>query len=160
QPRPPIPAPAAPSHTVAHAAAAAPARAVQPVVTKPKRSLEETLATIWFPIIGVIIIVVGVGFFINLGWNRLPEWGHAVVLYLGAFSLLGGGIFFEGRDRYKNLGRMLIGGGWAVMAGATYAIANAKAFKILPSREVDLGLLLAVVTAMVLHTLKYKSQMV
>lgn len=74
--------------------------------------------------------------------------------------MLFGGIAFEKKDRYKILGRALIGGGWATTFLIAYAIRHAPAFTVLSRDSVDLVILLAVAGAMVWHTLKYNSQTV
>jgi hypothetical protein len=142
------------------AAAAGVSRTTQPVVKKPQRSLEEVVGVRLFPIIGISAVVVGVGFLLGTGWGSFPAWLRVFILYFAGLALLAGGIFLERKNRYRILGRGLIGGGWAVVAATTYAIANLPHELVLPYKTVDLFLLLAVVAAMVLHTLKYDSQIV
>jgi Predicted membrane protein (DUF2339) len=150
-----------PPQRSAQAAAAAPARAAQPVVKKPKHSFEEAFWTKWAPIVGIAIVVIGIGFLVGSQWGRFPHVVRALIIYAGGFALLAGGVFLERKDRYKRLGRALIGGGWAVLALMTYAIANLEPLRLSHiSRETDLFLLLAVIGAMVWHTLKYSSQVV
>jgi hypothetical protein len=127
---------------------------------KPSRSFEEVLGFKLLPIIGIVVVVLGVGFLVGSQWGVFPHWLRVFILYTCAAALLAVGIFFEKKSRYRMLGRALIGGGWAVTALVTYAIANTDALRLLTSRNVDLFLLLAVIGAMVWHTLKYKSQVV
>jgi hypothetical protein len=130
------------------------------MVKKPKVSFEEAFGTKWLPIIGITVIVLGVALAVGKYWGGIPHWGRALILYAGALALLGGGIFLEKKDRYATLGRGLIGGGWAILALVSYAIANVDPLQVFHSEPGGLALLLAVVTAMVLHTLKYRSQVV
>jgi hypothetical protein len=113
-----------------------------------------------FPIISVVIGVLGVGFLVGAEWSKVPHLGRALILYAGGLVLLVGGIFLERKSRYQLSGRSLIGGGWAVLALVTYAIANVDQLKVLTNKDVDLFLLMAVIGAMVWHTLKYDSQVV
>jgi hypothetical protein len=130
------------------------------VVKKPRRSFEEFVGVRLFSIVGITAIVVGVAYFLGQRWEVFLPWVRVAFLYLGGLVLLAGGIFFERKSSYRIPARGLIGGGWAVIAGTTYAIANLPHELVLPSKTVDLALLLAVVAAMVRHTLKYKSQFV
>ena len=112
------------------------------------------------PIIGIVIVVLGVGFLVSAAWGRFPHSLRALILYAGGAALLAGGIYLERKGRYRILGRALLGGGWAVVVLVTYAIANADYLLLPIGKNVDLFLLLAVIAAMVWHTLKYKSQLV
>ena len=146
--------PRIPAPSVARVAAAAPAP------KKAARSFEEVVGFKLLPIIGITAVILGVGFLVGASWSVFPHWLRVMILYLAGFVLLGGGISLERRQRYDRLGRALLGGGWAVMVLVTYAIANADSLKLLDSKNVDLFLLLAVIAAMVWHTLKYDSQVV
>jgi Predicted membrane protein (DUF2339) len=133
-----------------------------PKPKKPRRSLEEVLGMKLLPIIGIAIVVIGLGFLVGAAWGRFSPGWHAVILYAASLGLLATGIVLEGKNRYRTLGRALIGGGWAGTALITYAIANPNlpGLLLIHSQATDLFLLMAVVTAMVGHTLKYKSQLV
>jgi heme/copper-type cytochrome/quinol oxidase subunit 4 len=129
-------------------------------VKKPRRSFEEFIGIRFFSVIGIVIVVVGIAYLMRLGWGIFPPSLRVFILYASGLALLAAGIFLERRDRYQIPGRGLIGGGWAVIAATTYAIANLPNVLVLHSPVVDLYLLLAVVAAMVWHTLKYDSQVV
>jgi hypothetical protein len=114
-----------------------------------------------------VILVVGVALLTATQWQHVTSWWHWIgpwgrdsMILLGSLGLLFGGIKFESRDRYKTLGRSMIGGGWALTFLVAYAVRHAPAFKILPSDAADLAVLMVVAAAMVWHTLKYKSQTV
>jgi hypothetical protein len=77
-------------------------------------SVEEKLGTNWLPKLGIAIVVIGVGFLVAAKWGGFAPWLRVVILYLGGLALLAGGIFAERKERYRTLGRALIGGGWAV----------------------------------------------
>jgi hypothetical protein len=136
-----------------HSAPAAPAK-------KSSASLEEKIGANWLPKLGIAIIVIGVGFLIATMWGSFAPWLRVLILYAGAGAMLAGGIFAERKERYQNIGRALIGGGWAVAVAVTYALRHAQSTAILPSDAADLVLLLGVVAVMVWHTLRYNSQLV
>jgi hypothetical protein len=127
---------------------------------KTGMSVEEKLGTNWLPKLGIAIVVIGVGFLVAAKWGGFAPWLRVVILYLGGLALLAGGIFAERKERYRTLGRALIGGGWAVTVLVTYGLQHAPFMAILSSNALDLLLLLGVIGVMVWHTLKYDSQLV
>ena len=127
---------------------------------KSGMSVEEKLGTNWLPKLGIAIVVIGVGFLVAAKWGGFAPWLRVVILYLGGVALLVGGIFAERKERYRTLGRALIGGGWAVTVLVTYGLRHAPFMAILSSNALDLLLLLATIGVMVWHTLKYDSQLV
>lgn len=134
-----------------------------PSPQKPKRSsisLEESLGTNWFPKVGITLVVLGVAFLMRTFWGNIGAGGRVSILYAAAFAVLGGGIFLERKERYRRVGRALIGGGWAITFVMTYAINHVPQIRVLPSETVDLFLMVAVAGVMVWHTLKYNSQTV
>ncbi|HEX8925474.1 MAG TPA: DUF2339 domain-containing protein, partial [Terriglobales bacterium] len=64
------------------------------------------------------------------------------------------------RERYRILGHTLIGGGWALLFFTSYALYNVAAMRVLSSELPDLVLMLIVAAGMVVHTLRYRSQLV
>jgi hypothetical protein len=135
------------------------ARNIQPP-KKPGMSLEEAVGTNWLPKLGIAAIVIGVGFLVANKWGDFPAYLRVLILYAGSLAMLAGGIFAERKERYQTLGRALIGGGWAVTVLVTYGLKHAPFMAILSSNALDLFLLMAVIGAMVWHTLKYDSQLV
>ncbi len=129
---------------------------------RPSVSLEESLGTNWFPKVGITLVVLGVAFLMGQFWGNIGPAGRVAILYAAGLGTLAGGIFAERKERYRRVGRALIGGGWAITFVMTYAINHVDALRILPSAraDVDLGLMLAVAGVMVWHTLKYNSQTV
>jgi hypothetical protein len=85
---------------------------------------------------------------------------RVALIYAAAGAMLGGGIWLEGKERYRLVGRTGIGGGWALLFFATYALAHVPAMTVLQSNTLDCVLMLAVAIAMVSHTLRYQSQLV
>jgi hypothetical protein len=123
-------------------------------------ALEETLGTNWLNKLGITILVLGLALF---GIYELGELGPAGKVGLSCFvsiALLTGGVFFERRERYRVLGRTLIGGGWALLFFTTYALNHVQAMRVMTSENSDLILMLAAALAMVTHTLRYRSQLV
>jgi hypothetical protein len=123
-------------------------------------ALEETLGTNWLNKLGITILVLGLALFGIYELGQLGPAGKTALSFVISLALLAGGIWLEKRDRYRVLGRTLIGGGWALLFFTTYAINHVHAMRVLESENIDLVLMLAVALAMVGHTLRYRSQLV
>lgn len=122
--------------------------------------LEEILGLNLFAKIGIILLVLG---FALLGRVALISMGPAervCLIYAVSGALLGGGIWLERKERYRLVGRTGIGGGWALLFFTTYGMHHVAPMAILQSNTADCFLMLIVAIAMVLHTLRYKSQLV
>ncbi len=173
-PPPPTPPPppaarvgAPPQHAAFRASAPA---AHAPDTSVPKMSsqermksvfaLEEILGRNWLNKIGIVLIVLGVAYFGIKELGQLGPWGKVALCYLISLALLGGGIFLEKRERYRVFSYPAIGGGWSLLFWTTYALNHVPAMQVLDSLSVDLILMLAVALAMVVHTLRYRSQVV
>lgn len=122
-------------------------------------AFEEILGKNWLNKIGITLVVLGVALFgiYRLGQSPL---GIVGLCYTASAMLLGGGIFLEKRDRYRIFSYALIGGGWALLFFTTYALNHVQAMRVMSSETTDLILMLAVAGAMVVHTLRYRSQVV
>lgn len=145
--------------------AAAPPRPSAPRPTAQQRmksvfALEEILGTNWLNKLGIVLVVFGVALFGVYELGQLGPAGKVGLSYAASITLLGGGIVLERRDRYRILGRTLIGGGWALLFFTCYAINHVQAMRVMTSESADLILMLAVALAMVVHTLRYRSQLV
>jgi len=123
-------------------------------------ALEETLGRNWLNKLGIALLVIGIASFGIYELGQVGPLGKVIASYGAAIGLLAGGIFFERRERYRILGHTLIGGGWALLFFTTYALYNATAMRVLSSELPDLVLMLIVAAAMVVHTLRYRSQLV
>ncbi len=118
------------------------------------------LGTNWLNKLGIVILVLGIAFFLAYQLKTLGPAGKVLVGFLIAAAMLGAGIWFERRDRYRILARAGIGGGWALLFFTTYAMYHVPAAQVLTSQVTDLLLMLVVAAAMVAHTLRYRSQVV
>ncbi|HTR25914.1 MAG TPA: DUF2339 domain-containing protein [Terriglobales bacterium] len=127
---------------------------------KSSLDIEEMLGTNWLNKIGIVILVLGVAFFLAYQLKTLGPAGRILVGFVTAAAMLGAGIWFDRGERYRILARAGIGGGWALAFFTTYAMYHVAAARILSSQPLDLLLMLGVAAAMVAHTLRYRSQTV
>ena len=122
--------------------------------------MEEALGANWLNKIGIVLVVLGVASFLAYQLRQVGPAGKVLVGVLVSLTLLGGGIFMERKPGYRILGRAGIGGGWALCFFTAYAMYHVEATRVFPSQAPDLLLMLVVATAMVAHTLRYRSQVV
>ena len=130
-----------------------------PKIARPKITL-ETIGTKWLPKVGITILVLGVALYTASKWEHIPPIARILLFYVLGAAMLALGIFLERKEKYKVLGRVLIGGGWAISFFTTYAMRHVEAASIIRSDVLDLFLMLAVAGVMVWHTLRYNSQLV
>ena len=123
-------------------------------------NLEETLGTNWLNKLGIIIFVIGVALFLAYEMRELGPPGKVAVGYAAGAVMLGAGAFFERRQQWRILARAGLAGGWSLVYFTTYAMYHVPAARVLSSEGADLVLLLVVGAGMVLHTLRYESQVV
>ncbi len=123
-------------------------------------ALEELFGRNWFVKIGIVLIVLGVALWGINKLGQLGPTGKVALSYLVSLALLGGGTFLEKRERYRLFSYPSIGGGWALLFFTTYALNHVTAMHLVDSLTIDTILMLAVALAMVLHTLRYRSQVV
>jgi len=153
---PPAQEPVAPQVSVA-ASEPAPVPADR---VKSSLDIEEMLGTNWLNKLGIVILVLGVAFFLAYQLKTLGPAGKVLVGFVTAGVMLAAGIWFDRKERYRILARAGIGGGWALLFFTTYAMYHVPAAQVLLSQSLDLVLMLAVAVAMVAHTLRYRSQVV
>ena len=163
-PPPPVTPPAA-SARVSAPPPIAPLRSASSSSTAQHRiqsasAIEDALGRNWLNKIGIVLLVVGIASFGIYEFRQLGPQLKDVLLYAVSFAFLGGGVFVEKRDRYRVLGYTLIGGGWATLYFTTYALNHVAAMRVVQSEVFDLILMLVVAFAMVVHTLRYRSQLV
>ncbi len=123
-------------------------------------NMEEVLGANWLNKLGMVILVIGVALFLAYEMRELGPAGKVLVGFVVSGALLGVGIFYESRERYRILARAAIGGGWALTFFTVYAMYHVEAARVLQSQVLDLVLLLGVAAVMVAHTLRYNSQVV
>ncbi len=122
--------------------------------------LEEALGMNLFAKIGIVLLVLGFALLGRVALIAMGPAGKVALLYAVAAALLGGGIWLEGKERYRLVGRTGIGGGWALLFFTTYAMHHVPAMLVMGSETLNCEAMLFVAIAMVAHTLRYQSQLV
>jgi uncharacterized membrane protein len=145
----PIPSPLSPPPQPAHLSA-----------REATSQLEETLGKNWLNKLGIIALVIGISLFLAYKFPSLSNPEKVGLGYLISFVILGTGIYLERSDRYRIFARALIGGGWALTFFVTYAMHFVPYTRVIDTQWIDLVLLFLVAAVMVVHTLRYDSQVV
>jgi hypothetical protein len=122
--------------------------------------LEEVLGMNLFAKIGIVLLVLGFALLGRVALISMGPGARVAMIYAAAALLLGGGIWLERKERYRLVGRTGIGGGWALLFFTTYAMHHVEAMMVMDSNTLNCVFLLAVAIAMVMHTLRYQSQLV
>ena len=143
-------------------------KAASPVAAIPRRSgsaggwadLEERVGANWLNRIGTVVLVIGMALFLNYSMQYLGKGGRVAVAYLLGAALLTLGVVGERRDRYRIISRALVGGGWATLYATTYAVHHVEAVKLIESSALGFALLFSVAAAMVIHSLRYDSELI
>jgi uncharacterized membrane protein len=129
--------------------------------TQPKRNwadMEERLGANWLNKIGTAAFVIGVALLLNYSMHYLGAEGKIILGYVISAILLVVGIVGERKERYRVAGRAVLGGGWALAYFTTYAMHNVASVRIVQSASLGFTLLFIVAVAMVLHSLRYHSE--
>jgi Predicted membrane protein (DUF2339) len=145
----PIPPPLSPPPQPAHLSA-----------REATSQIEETLGKNWLNKLGIIALVIGISLFLAYKFPSLSNPEKVGLGYLVSFVILATGVYLERSDRYRIFARALIGGGWALTFFVTYAMHFVPYTRIIDTQSLDLVLLFLVAAAMVVHTLRYDSQVV
>ena len=141
--------------------AARPAGAHSPGEVKRRTSeLEQKLGTNWLNKLGISALVIGIALFLAYKFPSLTNPEKVGLGYAISLAILGAGVYLEKKDRYRIFARALIGGGWALTFFTTYAMHFVKYTQVIETQWVDLILLFIVAGTMVVHTLRYNSQVV
>ena len=128
---------------------------------QPKRNwadVEEKLGANWLNKIGTAAFVIGVALLLNYSMHYLGAEGKIILGYSISAILLIVGIIGERKERYRIAGRAVLGGGWALAYFTTYALHNIAAVRVVQSAPLGFTLLFIVAVAMVLHSLRYHSE--
>lgn len=123
-----------------------------------KSDIEMDLGKFWLNKIGIIIFSLGVAFLLTYTLARFGPAAKILTGYLTAAVLFILGIKLEKRENFINYGRVLLGGGWAIIYFTTYAMYHFEASKIISSQLLDLTLLAVVAFGIIAHSLRYKSE--
>lgn len=150
-----------------------PPRVTEPVAIQPVPSFGERVRSWlgeeeWETLVGgsllnklgALVFVIGIALFLGYSFTHMSPAGRALTSLGVSFALLGGGIWFERKPKFKIFSRGLIAAGWAALYVTSYAMYALPAAKLIENAALGSLLLLLVSVAMVAHSLRYRSQAV
>lgn len=138
--------------------APAPVIPAAPRQKKEGHDLEQKMGRYWLNRIGILVLAMGVAFLVSYTFKYFGPFVKILTGYLIASALFITGFRLERKQKYVYYGRTLLGGAWAIAYFTTYAMYHFPASRIIHSQLLDLVLLAVVAVAMLLRSLRYKSQ--
>ena len=131
-----------------------------PLVPPMETDWEARIGGNWANKAGVAVLIIGLALFLQYSLTHLGPAGRVALGYVLSISLLATGVLLESRLQWQTYARGLIGGGWAGIYFTTFAAHALPAARVIDSPMLATALLLAVSIAMVVHSLRYRSQTV
>ena len=114
----------------------------------------------WLNKAGVLLLVIGIALLLGYEFARVGPFGRVAIGLGVSLTLLLAGVVIERKPAYSMFARGLIGGGWAALYFTTYAMHAVDAARVIDNAYAATVLLLVVALAMILHSLRYRSQTV
>jgi uncharacterized membrane protein len=111
-------------------------------IKKSEEGLEERIGQVWFPKIGIVVLIVGFAFFLTLPLNDLPAVLPALMGYFLAGVLFGLAKFWK--QTFLQLSGYLISGGFVLLYLTTMRLYYFSGEKVIHSFPLIIILLLAV----------------
>ncbi len=125
---------------------------------KKLTNMESNFGRFWLNKIGILVFTLGIGFLISYTFKYFTPFLKISFGYAVSLGLFFCGFKLEKKEKLSHFGRVLLGGGWAMVYFTTYAMHHFDASRIIQNQVVDLILLAIVVVGMMMHTLKYRSE--
>ncbi|MBI4639458.1 MAG: DUF2339 domain-containing protein, partial [Candidatus Tectomicrobia bacterium] len=114
----------------------------------------------WLNKLGVLVLVIGLALFLGYSLTHLGPAGRVAVGFAVSGAMLASGVILERQARYAIFARGLIGGGWAALYFTTYAMHGLEAARVIREPLFGMILLGVVAAGMILHSLRYRSEVV
>lgn len=129
---------------------------------KHKKDIEENLGFQWFSRIGILALVIGVGFFLKYAFdNNLIGYGARIFMGVstGILMIIGGELIAK-REKYQIWAKRIVAGGFAITYFSVYAAYHFQTYRdaLGISLSMDIILLSIVVAGGILLALKDDSQ--
>src|SRR3990172_9449955 len=121
---------------------------------------EAVIGGKWLNKIGIVVFVIGVALFLGYSLRYMGPLGRVATGVVTSLTLLFGGVLLERVEKYSLFAKPLIGGGWALLYFTGYAAHNIEVSKIIHDPIRGIALLAVIAGGMILHSLKYRSQVV
>ncbi len=161
EPKPePAPPPFQPVRAVPPPPPPAPVPVAPAVTRRSGEELEAMLGSNWLNKAGVLLLVIGIALLLDYGFTHMGPAGIVGISLTGSAAMLIAGIIFERRERYRIFARGLISGGWAALYVTAYSMHAVRAARVIESPVAGALLLIGVSAGMIVHSLRYRSEVV
>jgi Predicted membrane protein (DUF2339) len=120
---------------------------------------EELIGGSWLNVIGIVVFVLGMALLAQYSLSRFPAAGKIATGLVIGFVLVGCGVRLDRVQRYRLLAWTLVGGGWALLYFTAYAAYNIEASRIIAEPALGLLVLGIVAGGIIVHSLKYRSEL-
>ncbi len=121
---------------------------------------EAIIGGSWLNKLGVLVFVIGLALFVGYSLRELGPLGRVLVGVAVSLAMLIGGVMIERHAPYAVYGRGLVGGGWAGLYSTTYAAHGIAGARVIPNPAIATALLILIAIGMILHSLRYHSEVV
>ena len=121
-------------------------------------NFEKFLGTQLFLKVGVVILVIGVVFFLGYTLQLLGPIGKVLLGYFCGAGVLAAGLFAERKSDYRSFGRSIIAGAWGILYFVTFAAGFIDAALVIHTKALAVCALLAMASASVLFSLRYRNE--
>lgn len=125
---------------------------------KPEGSLESRIGMYWLNRLGVVILVIGLGYLLSHAYEMIGPIGKLAVGFFASAALIAGGELLARRPKLAWYGQGLVGGGWALAYFAVYAMQNISTVKVIDDPLLASAGLLAVAVASMAHAVFRRSE--
>lgn len=133
----------------------------EPIQTsKPNNSLENIFGQYWLNRIGVIVFVIGIGFFINYTFQSFGAWIKILMGFALTLGFFIWGKYLEKIPEYQKLSWGISGGAWGLLYLTTYAMYYFKATRVITNAPLETILLMIISLIAIIYNLKYRSWVV
>lgn len=125
---------------------------------KPQGSLESRIGMYWLNRLGVVILVIGLGYLLSHAYEMIGPVGKLAVGFAASLALVAGGEVLARRPRLSWYGQGLIGGGYALAYFAVYAMQNIASVKVIDDPMMASIGLLGVAAVSMFHAVFRRSE--
>lgn len=108
--------------------------------------------------VGIVILVLGLGFLLAYSLTRLGPQGRIAVGITASALLLGLGCLLEKKAAYTWFSHIMMAGGWAVLYFVAYGAYHIEALRVITNPVAGTVLMAMVAVAIIAHTVKYASE--
>ena len=126
---------------------------------KEKKNFEEVLAKFIFGVLGVALFGLGVSYFTAAYFIQLPLFAKICVGYFASLVMIISGHLLRKNEKFITFGKILTGGGWALVYALTYLIHHVPAARLISDPLIGTAALLVVSVAIIIYYQTYKSEM-